>query len=93
MQPSDFAAITRNVIAKQGFDEFLPTACLPMRREIRALASLPPDIDVEVAALQWATSLVASGEEFLVAFKISPTQFKVVRHVGGASESEVFTVE
>jgi len=55
MSPSKFAAITRNVIRAQGFDQFLPVACFPARRDIRTPAGAPDDIDLEAIATKWAS--------------------------------------
>jgi hypothetical protein len=92
MERSDFAALTQNVIRDDGFGDFIPVACLPERREIRGLDGLPADSDVEVESIGWATSLAEETEEFLVAFKLTIDQFKVVRRLNGVMESAVFTV-
>jgi hypothetical protein len=79
MTTKEFAVITRRVIAKEGFEEFQPTACYPERREVKSLAGLPADIDPEEAVLDWAFQGAVNDEEFLVAFKISDDRFRVVR--------------
>ncbi len=93
MKPSEFAVITQNVIHNQGFDEFLPVACFPERREIRALADIPEDEDIEAVAIKWGRTIAKSEEEFLVAFKCSPSEFKIVRVAGHDLEHEVFFVQ
>ena len=93
MKPHDFAAITQNVILNQGFDEFLPVACFPERREIRALADIPENENVESVAIEWGRSIAKPEEEFLIAFKYSPTEFKIVRVAGSDLEHEVFLVQ
>lgn len=79
MTTNEFAVITKRVIAKEGFEEFQPTACYPERREVKALAGLPVDIDPEEAVLDWAFQGAVNDEEFLVAFKISNDCFRVIR--------------
>lgn len=79
MITEDFAVITRRVIAKEGFEEFQPTACYPERRELKSLAGLPADIDPKEAVLDWAFQGAVNDEEFLVAFKISDDCFRTVR--------------
>lgn len=91
MKPSDFAAITQRVIRNQGFDDFAPVACFPERREIRALAGVPEE-DIEAVAVTWGRSLAKPGEELLLAFKYSPTEFKIIRIEGADVEQEVFLV-
>lgn len=79
MTTHEFAAITRRVIAKEGFEEFQPTACYPERREVKTLAGLPPNVHAEKAALDWAFRGADNDKEFLLAFKISDDCFRVVR--------------
>ena len=92
MTLDEFAATTQRVIASDGFDEFQPTACYPDRREIKALAGFPPDLEPEVPVLAWAARSASEGEEFLVAFKTDPKHFRVVRCVGAASEGKTYAV-
>ena len=90
MQVEQFAAMTRNVIAEQGIEEFQPTACFPQRRDIRALAGVPEDEAHEPIALQWAAELAEDGEEYFVAFKHSITEFKVVHFLLGKAEHNTY---
>lgn len=90
MQIEQFAAITSNVIREQGIGGFQPTVCFPERRDIRALSGVPEDEAHEPIALRWAASLANPGEAYLVAFKHSETQFKVVHCVLGNQEHQVF---
>lgn len=92
MELSDFAVLTQNVIRDDGFDDFIPVACLPGRREICGLDGLPAGSDVEAESIKWATSLADETEEFLVAFKFTGNQFKVVRRLDGVIESAIFAV-
>jgi hypothetical protein len=88
----EFARITRNVIAKDGFDDYQPTALYPNRDHIAALEGVPADADLEAIALEWAAHGAIDGEEFLVAFKIAPTKFKVIRRQAGNREEAVFDI-
>jgi hypothetical protein len=90
MTPANFAEITRNVIRKQGFEDFQPTACFPERREVRVLADVPSDVDVRIAVVEWARGIAGPSEEFLVAFKSSVQEFTVVRFEGSSEEEQVF---
>ena len=95
MDIQTFADMTRKVIDTEGFAHFHPTACFPARHAIKALEGVPPDADaerIEAGVLRWAERQAAPDEEFLVAFRISPTQFKIVRRAGGASSEQVFDV-
>ena len=87
---ASFAGITRRVIARDGLDGHLPTALYPARRQILVLEGIPPSGDLEVISLEWARSNAIGDEEFFVAFKVSPTQFKIVWWNGASLESEVF---
>ena len=93
MTTDEFAAITQLVIARDRFDDFQPTACYPARRHMKTLAGLPADLEPEGPVLEWAARSIELGEEFLVAFKIDPTHFTVVRCVGTIKESETYAVQ
>ena len=88
-----FAAITRRVIARDGFEGYLPTALYPSRKHIVVLEGIPEVENVETVALEWALSNAVGDEEFLVAFKVSPTHFKVIRRNGPTYESDVFRAQ
>lgn len=92
MTIEQFAAMTQRIIATDGFDGFLPTACYPARRKVAALEGLPPDIEPEPAVLEWATKNANQGELHLVAFKSGPSEFTVVRVEGADHEYAVFDV-
>ncbi|HKY29319.1 MAG TPA: hypothetical protein VJM12_15370 [Pyrinomonadaceae bacterium] len=93
MQIDEFATITLNVIRKQGFDGFQPTVCFPERREVRALAGVPEHEAHESIALRWAANLAKPGEEYLVAFKHSASEFKVVQSSQGNLEYKIYAAE
>ena len=87
------ATITQNVIREQGFRGFQPTVCFPERRDIRALAGVPENEAHEPIGLRWAAGLAKPEEEYLVAFKHSATEFKVVRFMSGTQEHQVYVAE
>jgi len=89
MTLDEFAAVTQRVIAKQGWHDFQPTALYPARRHIRGGASLPAG---RVGLLAWAAEDSRQDEEFLVAFKVDDSHFKVVRRVGPYSEDHTYAV-
>ena len=78
------------MIARDGFNQYLPTVLYPDRKYILVLEGVPPVENLEDIALEWARENAVGDEEFLLAFKISPTQFKVVRRHAGSLNSEVF---
>jgi len=94
MQLDQFAAITRNVILslEEGFAEFQPTVCFPERQEIRALSAVPLNEQHEPIALSWAANLARQGEEYLIAFRHSATEFKLVRMADGATEHQIYAL-
>lgn len=89
----EFAKITRRIIARDGFDEYLPTALYPGRNQVVVLKGIPAGSDVEPIAVGWAANGAIGGEEFLIAFKVSSTAFKVIRRYSGGEEERVFDVE
>ena len=88
----EFAKITRRVIAKDGLDEYLPTALYPARNHVVALQGVPDGLDLELIVTEWAAKGAIEGEEYLVAFKLDSTRFKVIRHYYGGREEGVFLV-
>ena len=93
MKIEQFATVTHNVIREQGFDGFQPTVCFPERGDIRALAGVPEDEVHEPIALRWAAGLASSEEEYLVAFRHSDTEFKVVRVLAGNQEHQIYAAK
>ncbi len=93
MNLETFASITRNVIRENGFEDFQPTVCLPERKDVRSFAGVPGDEELEPIVLRWAAEIARPGEEYLVAFKYTSTEFKVVRFERGMSESQVYVAE
>jgi hypothetical protein len=89
----EFAAMTRRIIASDGFDDYLPTVCYPDSRRVKTLVGVPPEMKPEEPALEWAVEGAENGEEFLVAFKVDDRHFKIVRQVGSYSEDETSLVD
>ena len=93
MTLNEFAEITRRVIARDGFDGYLPTAYFPARRHVAVLEGVPEGADTEKVALRWATDKADGSEEYLVAFRIDANRFKVVRRADDGLESAVFDAD
>ena len=93
MTLDEFATMTRRVIANNGLDEFLPTAIYPARCHIKTLVGLPPEIEPDEPVLKWGAEDAHDGEEFLVAFKVDETHFRVIRRIGPYSEDDTYPVE
>ena len=92
MKLDEFAGIAQKIISEQGFDDFIPIACLPERRELRALADIEPGEATEATVIEWAKSFTESVEELLVAFKFSESRFKVIRIRGLEEEAAIYQV-
>jgi hypothetical protein len=88
-----FAAMTQRVIADDGFDTYLPTACYPERRVLRVLEGAPNSVDLERIALDWALTAAEGDEEVLVAFRVDATHFKVVKRADGNTEHCLYAVD
>ena len=88
----EFARITRTVIARDGLDEFLPTALYPARNHVVTLECVPDGLDLELIVTEWAAKGAIENEEYLVAFKLDSTRFKVIRRYSGGREEGVFDV-
>ena len=91
MTIDDFAAMTRRIMARDGFAEYQPTACFPARRQIAVLASVPAGVDIEEASIRWAYGKAHRDEEVLVAFKVDDDHFKIVRRSAESVEHGVYS--
>ena len=91
MTIDEFAIITRRIIARDGLDGFVPTLCLPDRRDVRVLVGIPADADVETESMKWAEQIADDGEEFLLALRVSDCEFRITRISTDGVESETFT--
>lgn len=90
MTTDDFIAMTQRVIAKDGFDDYLPTLILPTHSKILALQGVPDDVDIEEASRKWATEKVGdSSEDYYLAFKVDDARFKVVTRIAGVAEERI----
>jgi len=86
----EFASITKKIIERDGFDDYLPTALYPNRKDVVVLEGVPEGSDLEPIVMKWAIKGAIGDEEFLVAFKVAPTKFKVIRRYSGGQEEKVF---
>jgi hypothetical protein len=87
----EFAAVTQRVIAKEGWDDFQPNALYPERDHIRGGAGFPATVP-EAHVLAWAAEDTRDREEFLVAFKVDNSHFKIVRRIGPYLEDQTYAV-
>jgi hypothetical protein len=90
MEIGAFATMNQRVIASDGFDDFLPTACYPERRVLRVLEGVPGTVDLEAIALDWALAAAEGEEEVLVAFKVDAASFKVIRRAQGQTQQGIY---
>jgi hypothetical protein len=84
-----FAEITRRVIARDGFDSYLPTLCLPARKHISVLEGIPAKKleRVRDIALAWAEEKAGPDAEYFLAYKEDADRFRIVhRHSAGREE-------
>jgi len=88
---NEFIAITQRVVARDGFDDYMPTLVLPARRHIMALEGIPDTVDTEAVARKWAEEH-AGGGDFLLAFKIDARRFKAIERKAGEIEARVVVV-
>ena len=84
-----FIAMTRRIIAEDGFEGYLPTLLIPSRKDIRVLEGVPGEEDLEKVVAGWAARIAGPDEDFLAAFKFDDTHFKVLARLDGRSSSVV----
>ncbi len=89
---ASFAAITRRVIARDGFDGFLPTVLYPARKAVIVLEGVPASEAFEAIAIRWASEGAHGDEPFLLAFRVDPDHFKIVHRVGSTLMHGTFAV-
>jgi len=82
MDIAAFAELTKQIIAADGFEDYIPTLLLPARQMVMALEGIPADVDTEQAALKWAEKTAKPGEDYLLAYKINAKQFRIVHRQG-----------
>jgi hypothetical protein len=90
----DFAEITRRVIRKNGFDDFMPTLCLPEQKHITVLEGVPEGkrSEMRTISLELAQRRADRKEEFLLAFREDDSSFRIVRRFKGKIRERVFSV-
>ena len=93
MTLDEFAEMTRCVIAQDGFANYFPTACYPLRRHLLVLEGFTTNLPPDDRVLKWASASAQENEEFLVAFKVDAMHFKIIRRIGPYSEDEIFAVD
>ena len=89
----EFASITRRIIARDGIDNYLPTALYPARKHVVALQGVPEGANLERISTEWAAKGAIGNEEYLVAFQLDATRFKIIRRYSGGLEEGVFAVD
>ncbi len=91
MEIAAFAEITYRVLDKTPLSEFLPTLCLPARRQILSLTGVPNgEADLRAIVIDWAKSKTEVHDEFLVAFRDDEHHFRIVRHIDGKFSDALF---
>ena len=94
MDIEEFAKITHSIIAKDGFDDFLPTLCIPERREISVLEGAPEDFNnIKEKSLIWSEDKTNPEEEYLLAIKTNENEFTIIKRQYNAMTEMVFIVK
>ncbi|MBX9787714.1 MAG: hypothetical protein K2Y37_02265 [Pirellulales bacterium] len=92
MTIDDFIAMTKRIIAKDGFSGYLPTLVVPASSKVKVLEGIPDNVDIETASRKWAYNNVEPAEDFFLAFKSDASHFKVVVRSKGKIEERVVAV-
>ncbi len=94
MTLAHFIALTRDVIAEDGIDDYLPTLMFPKSRRICVIESVPESVDVEAFAKDWAANtLTAPSDDYYLAFKADHEHFKVITQKDGITTEELFSIK
>jgi hypothetical protein len=86
-----FIAMTRRIIAKDGFQDYLPTLLLPSSKDVRVLEGVPDNEDLEKVVESWAARIAGPKEDYLAAFRFGDAHFKVLARLNGKNSSVVCT--
>jgi hypothetical protein len=87
-----FAEITRAIIEDDGFEGFLPTLLLPQQNKVVVLDDLPADAAVEPIAVDWAGATAGLDQDYLLAFKLDASHFKVIARLDGERQEGLYRV-
>lgn len=88
-----FIAMTRSLIARDGFDGYLPTLLLPARKDVRVLEGAPSSENVRTVVTDWVNRTVKPEEDFIVAYKIDSRHFTVISRLAGTTEERTCETE
>ncbi len=87
-----FIATTKAIIAEDGLDGYLPTLRVKGLFAVRyhVLTDVPPGVDVELFARDWASHVAKWRKDYFLAFRLDESHIKVVsRHSGVLQEQTV----
>lgn len=67
-----FIATTKAIIAEDGLDGYLPTLRVRVFLAVRyyVLTDVPPDVDVELFAKEWASQVAKRRNDYILAFRV-----------------------
>jgi hypothetical protein len=89
---ASFWKIASGAIVCEGFDKYQPIVIYPVRHHQLVLEGTPAVGDLEAVCLAWARSNAIGDEEFLLAFRVSPTEIKIIHRNGLQLDAKAFTV-
>ena len=92
MTVDDFVDVTQRVIARDGFEDYIPALVLPQRSHVIVLEGIPSGVNVDTAARAWAARESEDREDFFLSFKADRHHFKVVARLAGLYRECVVTV-
>lgn len=78
-----FVSITRRVIARDGFDGYLPTLMLPATQEVLVLEGAPQDATTAAITRRWAEGRAGEGADFVLSYKVDKQRFAVLARIEG----------
>jgi hypothetical protein len=87
-----FIAITRDIIAEDGLEDFLPTLMFPDRGAVHVLEDASDAMDHEAEALAWVRQAVPPQENYFLAYRADEQHFKVVSRINGEQQERLCPV-
>jgi hypothetical protein len=94
MTIDEFIATTKAIIAQDGLDGYLPSLRVEGFCAVRlhVLADVPPNVDVELFAKDWALQVAKRRKDYLLAFRLDDAHFKVVARHNGVMHEQTIAV-
>ena len=88
----NFIAMTRRIILRDGFEQYLPTIVLPALKDVRVLEGVPAEADMKAVIAEWVLKVAGPTQDFVAAYKAHKGHFFVFARVDGVMHERLCSV-